>query len=75
MPDSAKHIAETEKALRNSTFIVERLKRILNDEIDKLVLEEERLSGPDWEREVVSCLVRRKTLREILNLVTFDKKG
>lgn len=72
LPNAQEEMELTEKALRNSSIIRERLGRILKDEMDKLDLKEEHLSGPDWERQVIACISRRATLREVLNLITFD---
>jgi hypothetical protein len=57
------------QALRNSTFLIRRLTTILEEEVQKTYLEEEDYSGLDWERRVLASASRRKTLREIINLL------
>lgn len=64
-------IKESEKVLRNSTIIRERLKAILEDEFDKSIRTEEDFDNPNWERLVISQIARRKTLREIIKLIDF----
>jgi len=73
--DKSKTIEEhkdaTKKALKNSTLLRDRLERILNEEIHRCLLDDEDFSKPDWEREHVANISRRKALREVINLIDF----
>lgn len=60
---------ESRKALKNSTIFQRRLERILQEEIKVCERSDEDFSKPDWERLAVSNISRRKTLREIINLI------
>lgn len=60
---------KTTKALKNSTILLNKLDRILNERLEKTYREEEDFSKPDWERRTVANASRRKTLREIITLI------
>jgi hypothetical protein len=60
---------ETDKALRNSTLLVRRLTQILEEEVERTYLEEEKYEHPEWERLVLASASRRKTLHEIIKLL------
>ena len=60
---------ESEKALRNSTFLNRRLTQILEDKIKETYLKEEDFENPAYERLIVASASRRKTLREIIDLL------
>jgi hypothetical protein len=60
---------ESRKALKNSTVFQRRLTRILNEELDLSNRADEDFTKPDWERETVSNISRRKVLREIIKLI------
>jgi hypothetical protein len=65
----SKQKSETEKALRNSTVLLRRLKEMLEEDIEKTYLTEEEYDTVGWERKVLACAVERKTLRKILDLL------
>lgn len=67
--DQAEAIEESKKALRNSTLFRRRLEGILSDLIEESYRKEEDFENPNWERIHVSEIARRKTLREIKNLI------
>lgn len=60
---------ETKKALKNSTILINRLARILNERMEATYRQDEDFSKSDWERETIANASRRKTLREILTLI------
>lgn len=62
-------VEESRKALKNSTIFQRRLERILKDEMKASERSDEDFTKPHWEREAVSNISRRKTLREIINLI------
>lgn len=59
----------SDKALRSSSLLVRRLTQILEEEVSKTYLEEEKYEQPEWERIVLASASRRKTLHEIINLL------
>ena len=59
----------SEKALRGSTLMIRRLKRILEDEINATYLDEEAYEHPAWERKVLAAAAERKAYRQVLNLL------
>lgn len=67
--DQQEAIEKTEKVLRNSTLIVDRLKRILGEEIDKTYVEDEDFSLPHWKNQVIANNARRKAFKDILKLL------
>lgn len=67
--EQAKAMEETELAVRNSSILLERLKRILNEGIQGTYSKEENIDSPNWERVALGAAVERKTLRKILNLL------
>lgn len=71
--DEKKLKEESEKALRNSTVFQRRLARILQDEFDKTLMDDENFEKQKWELRHISNISRRKTLREILNLINFKE--
>ena len=64
---------ESEKALRNSTLIIRRLSRILEEEIQKTYLEEEEYTHQAWERVVLASAAKRKAYKQVLNLLPSKK--
>ena len=60
---------ESRKALKNSTIFQRRLERILQEEMKIAERSDEDFSKPNWEREAVASIARRRTLREIINLI------
>lgn len=60
---------ESEKALKNSTLFQRRLSRILMEELEKTLRDDEDFSKPNWEREHVANIARRKALKDVINLV------
>ena len=69
----AEHKAATEKVLRNSTLFRDRLERILKEMLIATLDDDEDFSKPNWEREHIANISRRKTLNEILSLIDFSK--
>ena len=61
--------AETTKALLNSTFIVRRLIRILEEDLEKTLAVEEDFDDPAWERKTIAAASERKTLRRVIKLL------
>jgi len=61
--------AESNKALLNSTFIVRRLKRILEEDLEKTLAVEEDFDDPAWERKTIAAAAERKTLRRVIKLL------
>lgn len=61
--------AESEKALKNSTLFSRRLGLILDDLIAETERSDEDFSKPNWELTNVANISRRRTLREIKNLI------
>jgi len=64
-------VASTQKVLKNSTILRERLQRILQDEFDKTLRLEEDFDDANWQLKHVAQISRRKTLREIMKLIDF----
>ena len=64
-------IKDTEKALRNSNLVRDRLRDILEHELDQSLRYEEDFEKPNWERIHVSEIARRKTLRQVIKLIDF----
>ena len=62
-------IEKSKEALLNSTFIVRRLKQILEDDLDKTFLVEEDFDNPAWERNTIAAAAERKVLRRIIRLL------
>ena len=69
--EQAKAKQETEKALRNSNLVRDRLRVILQQELDQSLRYEEDFENPNWERVHVSEIARRKTLRQVIKLIDF----
>jgi hypothetical protein len=64
--------AEIEKsrtALKNSTLFQRRLEQILKDMLEESLRNDEDFSKPNWERECVANVSRRKTLKEIMKII------
>lgn len=66
-------IKKSEKALRNSTLLVRRLKEMITEDIEKTYLVEEDFDDPAWERKTIAAAAERKTLRRYLKLLTFKE--
>lgn len=62
---------ESEKALKNSTMMQRRLRRILTEQLEQSFRDDEDFSQPNWELNNVANISRRKTLREIIQLIDF----
>jgi len=62
---------ESEKALKNSNLVRDRLRAILEQELDQSFRYEEDFENPNWERVHVSEIARRKTLRQVIKLIDF----
>ena len=71
--EQAQAMKDSEKAIRNSTLIVRRLKQILEEEYQACLTKEESLSvdfsAPDFYKHVLSLHAQRKKLRDIINLL------
>lgn len=63
--------AESIKALKNSTLMQRRLSGILIAMLAETERNDEDFSKPNWEREHVANISRRKTLREVFQLIQF----
>jgi len=61
--------ASTDEAIRNSTIIVRRLKRIINEDIEKTYAVAEDFDNPAWERLTIAAASERKVLRRYLKLL------
>ena len=62
--------AESKKALKNSTLFSRRLDGILDTLIEASNRDDEDFSKPNWEREHVANISRRKALKEIKKLIS-----
>ncbi len=60
---------KSDKALRNSTLLIRRLKQILEEDIDKTFEIEENFDDPAWERKTIAAASERKTLRRVMKLL------
>jgi len=71
LPESEQKDAkeESEKALKNATFIKRRLTRILEEEIEKTYLLEEDVDKPGYKKRVLASAARRKAFKEVTNLI------
>jgi len=67
--EQAEAVRESEKALKASTLLVRRLKLILEDEIQKTYRNEEDYARDNWQQVVLASAARRKTLKEVINLL------
>lgn len=67
--EQAEAVRESEKALKASTLLVRRLKLILEDEIQKTYRNEEDYARDNWHQVVLASAARRKTLKEVINLL------
>lgn len=67
--EQAQAIKETEKALRSSTLLSRRLTLILEREYEKCIQHEDDFQSPGWKKRILALNARRKTLREILNIL------
>lgn len=67
--EQAKAVAESEKALRNSTLLSRRLKAIIDAEYEKCIQIEDDFQSPGWKRRIIALNARRKTLREIRSIL------
>lgn len=61
--------AESEKALKNSTLMTRRLGIILDRLLEGTYKDDEDFEKPGYHRRVIANASRRKTLREIKNLL------
>ena len=69
-PDLTKEQTEsTAKVLANSTILARRLKRIIDEDIEKTYSVEEDFDDPAWERKVIAAAAERKTLRRLKDLL------
>lgn len=68
-PELKEQKAESEKAIRNSTILIRRLRAMLEEDIEKTYLSEEQFDNPAWERIVLAAAAERKALRRVLNLL------
>jgi hypothetical protein len=72
--EQPKAIEESEKAIRNSTIVLRRLREVLEDSIEATYVNDEDFSSGNYAVRVASNAGKRKAFREILNLVTLDTK-
>jgi phage gpG-like protein len=66
---SREQTESTAKALANSTLLIRRLTRILEEDIEKTIRQEEDFDDPAWERKTIAAAAERKTLRRIIELL------
>ncbi len=71
LPADERHEAQEEsiKALKNSTLITRRLKRILGEMLQEADKSDEDFSKPNWKSEAIANISRRKTLNDIIKLI------
>ena len=62
-------INRTRKTLLAATTYTERLKRILLEEYDKCITEEENYSQDNWERAALANAAQRKAYKNIIKLL------
>jgi hypothetical protein len=60
---------ESDKALRNSSLLTRRLKRMLEEDLEATSRVEEDFDDPAWERKTIAAASERKTLRRIMELL------
>jgi hypothetical protein len=71
--EQPEQVKKTETALRNSTLIVRRLTRILEEDMAKTYLVEEDFDDPAWQRKTIAAAAERNTLRRIIKLLDFKE--
>jgi len=67
--EQAAAMAETDKALQNSTLMTRRLEDILENMIERTLRNDEDFEKPGWERRAIANASSRKTLRQIVKLL------
>jgi len=65
----AESIAETAKALRNSTLFQRRLERILKEKLDETDRSDADFNDINWSLKAAGNASKRKTLNEIIKLI------
>lgn len=68
-PELQEQKEESEKALKNSSLLSRRLKRILQEDIESTLAVEENFDDPAWERKTIAAAAERKTLRRVMKLL------
>lgn len=62
-------VQESEKALRNSSLFSRRLKRMLEEDLEKAYIVEEDFENPAWQLKTIAAAAERKVLRRIIKLL------
>lgn len=62
-------IAESKKAILNSTIVLRRLRQMFEEDLEKTYAREEDFSDPNWERNVLTNVAERKTIKRYLKLL------
>lgn len=73
-PELTKEKKATEKAIRNSTIVTRRLRRILNEDLDRCFQEEEDFDDPAWERKTIAAAAKRSYIRRLLKILPSEDK-
>lgn len=60
---------KAEKSLKSATIFQRRLAQILADMVAEGDRGDEDFSKPEWQREHIANIARRKTLREVIKLI------
>jgi hypothetical protein len=67
--EQAKAMAESEKALKNSTLLIRRLGIILEGMKASTLKDDEDFEKDGWERRAIANASKRKTINQILKLL------
>jgi phage gpG-like protein len=62
-------IEQADKAIRNSSLFSRRLKRMLEEDLEKAYQVEEDFENPAWQRKTIAAAAERKVLRRIIKLL------
>lgn len=60
---------KTKEALLHSTIFSGRLKRMLEEKVETALRDDEDFTKPNWQEAALANASRRKTLREIIQLI------
>ncbi len=64
-----KAIEDAEETLRHSTLIIEKLKRIITEDLNKTFTDDENVGKEGWEHRALANVGARKALRKLLELL------
>lgn len=62
-------IKESTKALKNSTLLIRRLKKILEEEIELTHRLDEDFSNPGWHTQAIANAATRKALKQVIKIL------